>query len=261
MLFRKLQLNWRYGIGELLIVVAGVMIALYADGWIQARQDRALELEYVERLIGDLQLDTAAISNIMARSQERAEHGRVILSAFDTRERAVSPADFVRAVEYGDYFSYPSYSTTTIDDLMSTGNLRLIRSTEVKEAVSTYYAEIDWTGQFRELQRPIQMALGELIPEFLSLDDRYALFEEGRIASCGPTLRCSGGIPWGPDDLQVSEEEADRVLERLLARPDARPLYANMARIQGTHYANLSSIHGLATDALAVLEQYMEEGW
>ena len=34
MLFRKLKLDWRYGFFELLIVVAGVMIALGADGLI-----------------------------------------------------------------------------------------------------------------------------------------------------------------------------------------------------------------------------------
>ncbi len=32
MLFRKFQLEWQYGLSELIIVVAGVMIALAADG-------------------------------------------------------------------------------------------------------------------------------------------------------------------------------------------------------------------------------------
>lgn len=261
MLFRKLQLSWRYGISELLIVVAGVMIALYADGWMEERQNRALELEYVERLIEDLQLDTAAVSNIATLSQERAQYARVVLDAYDTGTRSVSPADFARAVEYAGYFSYPSYSTRTIDDLMSTGNLRLIRSTEVRDAISTYYAQIEWTEQFRQLIRPIQLSLAEVTPEVLGLDHRYALFQEGISVSCGPTLRCSGGIPWGPDELVVSETEANAMLERLLARPDARPIFASMARQNGGHYSNLTGIYRVASDALTVLEEYREEGW
>lgn len=44
MLFRKQRLDWRYGITELVIVVAGVLIALAADGWSKRQADRALEL-------------------------------------------------------------------------------------------------------------------------------------------------------------------------------------------------------------------------
>jgi hypothetical protein len=261
MLFRKLQLNWRYGIAELGIVVAGVLIALAADGWHQGRQERATELEYVLRLMHDLELDTAAVSSIMAETEARATYARAVMATYDTGSRSGSPADFVRAVEFGNYFSYPSYSRTTIDDLMSTGNLRLIRRTTVKDAVARYYATIEWTEQFRELFRPTQLALMQFIPEFLDLDQRNALFQEGFARSCGPTLSCTTGIPWAPSELTVAEAEADLVLERLLRRPDARPFYANMARIQGGHYANLASIRELAGDALDVLERYVDEAW
>ena len=186
MLFRKFRLDWRYGVTELLIVVVGVLIALYADGWRQERQNRALEFEYLGRLAEDLRLDTAAVSNIMTLTEDRAGYGQTILSAFDTGLRSGSGLEFVRAVEWANYFSYPSYSRTTIDDLMSTGNLRLIRSTEVKDAVARYYAEIEWTEQFRDLYRPTQLALMQFIPEFIGLDQRYALFEEGLSVSCGP---------------------------------------------------------------------------
>lgn len=50
MLFRKLRLDWRYAIGELVIVVAGVLIALAADGWSGRQQDRVLELRYLHGL-------------------------------------------------------------------------------------------------------------------------------------------------------------------------------------------------------------------
>ena len=86
--------------------------------------------------------------------------------------------EFVRAIEFGNYFSYPNYSTATIDDLTSTGRLRLIRSAEVKDAIADYYAEIDWTGQFETLQRPTQRELGQLVSQILDLDYRSALFQD-----------------------------------------------------------------------------------
>ena len=75
MLFRKLKLDWKYGISELLIVVAGVLIALAANGLLQERQDQSLELEYLEGLIADLRLDTAQLSIHIAEA-ERLGVGR-----------------------------------------------------------------------------------------------------------------------------------------------------------------------------------------
>jgi len=262
MLFRKLNLDWRYGITELLIVVVGVLIALAADGWLQRVQDRALERDYVERLTRDLQLDTAELGMIIRLTESRARFGETVLSAIDTGNRSVSASDFLRAVEYANYFSYPIYAKATIDDLSSTGNLRLIRSTDVKDALSRYYAEIEWMQQFQELFRPTQLALMQFLPEFMSLEHRYALLQEGISAQCEEErgLSCAG-IPWAPPELVVSDNEADRTLERLRTRPEARALYANMARIQGGHYANLTGINRAATGALVVLQQYLEDGW
>ena len=48
------KLNWRYGLSEFTIVVAGVLVALAADIWFQDREDGVRDLEYVERLIADL---------------------------------------------------------------------------------------------------------------------------------------------------------------------------------------------------------------
>jgi len=261
MLFRKLKLNWRYGLSELLIVVFGVFIALAADGWFQQREDRVTERDYIERLIQDLHLDIASISNIMGETEARAGYCEAVLGAFDSGRRSGSPSDFIQAIEYGNYFSYPSYSTTTIDELMSTGSLRLIRSTEVKATASRYYETIEWTEQFSGLTRQAQLALAPYKTEVLDLERRYVLIQEGLRRSCGPTLSCDEVIPWAPSALAVSEAEADRALERLLSKPEGRPLYASMARIQAVHYSNLASIRELARDSLEILEQYAADGW
>ena len=62
MLFRKLQLNWKYGVSELLIVLAGVLIALYADDWRQERADREVEQSLLERLAFDLVADATDLA-------------------------------------------------------------------------------------------------------------------------------------------------------------------------------------------------------
>ena len=40
MLWRKFKLDWKYAIGELFIVVAGVLLALAIDQWNERRLER-----------------------------------------------------------------------------------------------------------------------------------------------------------------------------------------------------------------------------
>ena len=85
MLFRKQRLDWRYGITELVIVVAGVLIALAADGWSKRQADRALELRYLNDLVVDLKSDTAQLRAAIDLAETRAAFGHAVLRAEDPR--------------------------------------------------------------------------------------------------------------------------------------------------------------------------------
>lgn len=98
MLFRKLQLDTRHAVTELFIVVAGVMIALAADGWLQSRGDRSLERRYLDGLITDLQADTAELNSNIRVAEERARLGHHVLSAM-SGDTVLDPGYLATAVE------------------------------------------------------------------------------------------------------------------------------------------------------------------
>ena len=47
-----------YAIGEIVLVMVGILLALQIDNWNEARKDRSTEKQYLERLLHDLQNDT-----------------------------------------------------------------------------------------------------------------------------------------------------------------------------------------------------------
>ena len=53
--------SWRLAVGELVIVALGVLIALWADQAIQARQEVALAISYLEGLQTDIRADISAL--------------------------------------------------------------------------------------------------------------------------------------------------------------------------------------------------------
>jgi hypothetical protein len=250
MLFEKVGLNWRHTLGELAIVVAGVFIALSADGWAQQRADRALERGYISDLGTDLRSDTAQLSIAIALAESRAALGHAVLRAIDG-DTVLAPGDLVVALERQFYFAFPAYSRTTMSDLLSTGNLRLLRDRALKRQLSEYYQTIDRLEQWSENWRVVQRDVERLMPELLPLRLREAVIRP--TAPSAGWNETWGPSPWAPA-FSVSDAEGREILARLRAHPEVRPRIEGMVRVQGNQYGVLTVIRKRAMETLAVVE-------
>lgn len=68
--------SWRLALGELVIVSLGVLIALWADQAMQARQEDAMAVSYLESLRTDVRVDIGALqfSSNQARNRQIADY-------------------------------------------------------------------------------------------------------------------------------------------------------------------------------------------
>ncbi len=250
MRFRQLKLDWRYGIGELFIVVAGVLIALAADGWAQGKADRSLEQSYLEDLVVDLQADTAQLRTAIELASDRAALGHAVLRVMDG-DTVLSPPDFVVALERQFYLAFPAYSQTTMADLLSTGNLRLIRDRGLKRQLAEYYQTVDRLEQWSENWRVVQRDMERLMPELIPIGIREAVIRDSAPrAGWNDTWPSS---PWAPE-FDVSESQRNQILTRLREHPEARDRLEGMIRVQGNQYGVLSVILERAVSTLAAVE-------
>ena len=231
MLWRKLHLNWRYALGEFFIVVLGVLAALWVENWNSDRKDLILEREYVDSLIADLELDNASIRDAMQYAEYVANNGRSVLKSIEDRQFAGTPESFARSVNLTAHLRFPAYSRTTINDLMATGNLHLLRSKAVRDNIAAYYSAIEWNTQWNESAREAQTLMSFITAALLDVGHREFFDTEG-----------IGGAPWAPDALHVSSAEAEAILEALIEHPDAKGLISYMVREQGAAFGRLTRI-------------------
>jgi hypothetical protein len=247
-LWRKLKLDWRYAIGEFSIVLLGVLAALAVDSWNSDRKDRILEGEYVDSMIADLELDHASIRDAMEFAEYVAGNGRRVLRAIEDRQINGSPEEFARSVNLTGYLRYPTYSRATINDLMATGNLRLLRSEAVRNGIAAYYATIDWNAQWNQNSRNVQTRMNLVTTALLDVEDRELLYFEQ-----------TGGPPWAPESLDVSEEEAGSILNGLIERPDAKGLISYLVREQGALHTRLTRIREELLQLSQELHEYRKQ--
>ena len=53
--------SWKLALGELAIIALGVLIALWADQWMQSREDAVREVGYLEHLLEDVRADLRSL--------------------------------------------------------------------------------------------------------------------------------------------------------------------------------------------------------
>jgi hypothetical protein len=135
---------------EFVLIVMGVLVALWVEGWRESREDRQSEQRYLAGLATDLRADLAEMDSATVWSRRFLQSSKVVLAFLEGAD--VQPDSLIQAVTVAGWQYPPTFSTHTIDDLRSTGNLRLLRDDSLKRAISSYYQTL---RRFERLRQPL----------------------------------------------------------------------------------------------------------
>lgn len=169
----KVKRYTAYAIGEILLVVIGILIALQLGDLKQAKTERRLEKEYLERLVIDMENDLS-ITEFIERTLISKKENLIKVRAY-IEDPSVVLDDTVMLTLKRSYIlgaELPNARLTgTFQELISTGNLRLIRNKDLRNNIVNYYAAWEHNNdRIREFQT-------EYITLLLQIVDRFNFFE------------------------------------------------------------------------------------
>jgi len=150
--WRLLKLNWSYGLGELAIVVAGVLIALAVDQWNTDRLARIEEAQIIDRLIADLTVDLNALASEAAGVDAKESSLRRIRSILRTTDaRPEDSVQFLQDVIGGADWGWNQVAglRTTYSELLSAGQSSLIQNSDLRVRIAEYYGAME--DRFRRI--------------------------------------------------------------------------------------------------------------
>lgn len=132
-----------YAIGEIVLVVIGILIALQINNWNQGRLNAAKEDAYLENLERDLQNQLSSIDLQLEYEQKYITLGTVILDDYYATD--VIALDSTLSANLSILTERKTFVRTdpTFEDMLSTGNIGLLRNNGLRNALIEYYQELE----------------------------------------------------------------------------------------------------------------------
>ena len=144
---KPLKLAWpagrymRYAIGEIVLVVVGILIALSINTWNDQRKDKITESQYYCKLLSDFELDRQNISKLYKESENKIAVSKRLLLELNNKNKDKSFLlnNYLQALRTNAFVP----SKVSITDLISSGKLNLLTNDSLKNNLIRYYGELD----------------------------------------------------------------------------------------------------------------------
>jgi hypothetical protein len=132
---------------ELMLLIAGILIALAVNGWIEERREARTEHLYLERLARDLDQDLAVIEEFAEFERRQTDDAVLAYKPLCGGQAGASKDDVARALDHLTTRRTVRLVRATYADLVATGNLGLIKDPGLRDRiVKLYEANERWTA-------------------------------------------------------------------------------------------------------------------
>jgi len=131
----------KYAIGEIVLVVIGILIALSINNWHTHRLQIKKEVNYIKEIKSNLQEDSVAVESVLVFNKLKSNTIDSLFQLFDVE---TDPRNYLpKVVQYMDVLtSYEMFSPLRIafDNMISSDNIDLISNKKLRKELSFYYS-------------------------------------------------------------------------------------------------------------------------
>jgi len=167
----------KYAIGEIVLVVIGILIALQVNNWNEELKIKNEEKSTLEKLFNE----SGQIVNYLNEVCNKYDNLISIIDksaiALNTKTlNGMQEEEFAFGVYSTAYFEAISPPKSTFEELNNTGKINHIQSDYVRKSISAYYSELEYINTqlvyFRnQYTKPVEVAGKDFVYEYDSISD------------------------------------------------------------------------------------------
>jgi len=222
--FRKIRQNLlsegktgkylKYAIGEILLVVIGILIALSINNWNEKAKNKRIEINYLIRISKDLENDLLEFEKTKETAQQRNDRVIFLQHAIEDVDLVRKSSDyFVNSIVMAGYTYRPSISNHSFDELKSSGRLALIQNEELRVSIAKYYDFVYSQSQWNFLNEDIQLKYYEYSRGVLNQDQLNKVISESVT-------------------LNISKKQLEDIFQRFLSKKEFHSLLPQVFQLK-----------------------------
>lgn len=135
-----------YAVGEIALVVVGILLALQINNWNQQRIDDIREQNYLKLIKQELENNADFIQWFYLNRYDRKVNALKMIREYHQGTYQIQDSSyFALEAGYGAVFGTQTFQTSTavFDEIISTGNLNIIKNEELRRRLIDYYGSIE----------------------------------------------------------------------------------------------------------------------
>jgi len=128
----------KYAIGEIVLVVIGILIALQVNNWNETRIEQRKIKQYAKSLIDDLTNDIKMMRESQSQAQKKHEYIDSLRSYITQTTTAQLSSTFLWLVAHDIMYKPYNWHRSTLNELKSSGGLSYITNDSLKKKIVAY---------------------------------------------------------------------------------------------------------------------------
>ncbi len=140
-----IDFSWKHALGEFVLIVTGVLVAMAANSWWESRRDHTKEETYVTQLLADTRANQVRVDSALAADSVAQRSTGRLLGILSDNGTATSRDSTPRGIPGADAFSSPDFRPLlgTYTALLETGDLQLLDSPDLRFHLVAYQSSLE----------------------------------------------------------------------------------------------------------------------
>lgn len=167
-----MKINWKYTIGEILIVIIGISIAFGLNNWNEGRQDQKLKSQYVNNLIQDVNSEIEKLNTVQSQIQDKISTIRKL------RPQLMNPqlrndSTITKIFKLARLENFDP-ENSTYQTLINSGDMKLLDNFELRRRIEAHYAVHDIVARdYSRIEKIHERYLGDFFIHKINYAELY----------------------------------------------------------------------------------------
>jgi hypothetical protein len=173
-----------YALGEILLVVVGILIALQINNWNEEEKNQKNEYSFFKDILGDLNKDSVKLSDLTLYYKNRIEHAAWLLKKVRDPESPFKNEEFGKHVEPLYLGPLGVTYNSSYEAAKSSGAFAIFKNEKILKNLNQFYADFEelkviMESTLRSLESNLEPLIATIPENFIDLDSGEYVLTSG----------------------------------------------------------------------------------